>query len=208
MDQLFGSTREKLLALLKLSIDVPYDKFPSQAADLGIMSPELYGMTLKKTLSMTNMEGMSALKDIIKAVVMFPPTLAAMILTLTDPFYQEGVDKMRACNLKHGLSPKSFAVPFKDNNKQHQMKPFTLYPPIPFAPPILYGPMGLLYDYEIDGMASPIGPALFSIGGLPGDEPKVVCAEAAKGANDTGAVKFGPVGPGLFVKDVGCEDDE
>ena len=59
------------------------------------------------------------------------------------------------------------------------------------------------YDSNLDSMASPIGPMLLAVGGLPGDDPKKIC-NYDKTSGNPGVVDFGY---GRFT--VGsCPDDE
>ena len=66
--------------------------------------------------------------------------------------------------------------------------------------------MGLLYDYNIDSMASPLGPALLGVGPLLGDTPKNVCNYRDGDAAPT-ALSFGPLASSRFLNR-DCDDED
>ena len=208
LDNLFFDTRERLISLLKMSIDTPYDVFPSEFEKIGIMPPDMAEFLLTTRMSGFRSDQWS---QIIKMITNAPKGLAMMILSMTDPFYFDAQKKLKSCDLRKGMHPRSFAMPFRDNHKGHQLKPFTLYPPIPFMPPFMYGPMdigiGGLYDPNLDSMASPLGPALLAAGPLFGDKPKSVC-NYTDGDKPPTSVAFNPaVGKARFLNP-DCDDEE
>lgn len=203
MDNLFYDTREELVSLLKSSMDSNYKNFANDYEQNGIMPPDLMYHIINTRMSgfRTDQWG-----QIYKKIIEAPKGLAMMIMSMTDPFYFDAQKKLKSCDLRRGMNPKSFAVPFRDNNKGHQLKPFTLYPPLPFIPPLIYGPMGLLYDYNLDTMASPLGPALLGVGPLMGDTPKAIC-NYRDGDPAPSALSFGPLASSKFVGR-NCDDED
>jgi hypothetical protein len=189
-------------------MDVPYQTFATEFDQTGITNPEFVDYYMSTTMSGFRTDQWAQLY---KMIINAPKSMAMMILTLTDPFYFDAQNKLKSCDLRKGMHPRSFATPFRDNNKGHQIKPFTLYPPLPFIPPYMIGPMdigvGGLYDSSLDSMASPIGPALFAAGPLMGDNPKNIC-NYSDGARPPSSMRFnGPVGSTRLGANE-CEDEE